>query len=83
MFHPLPPKLGPGVFLGAVERTASFVTDNLWYGVFAGVNPGESMSLSVSVISDDQELVHYTTDVTCFFFFCCDFLGARPHSVVM
>ncbi|OMO70411.1 hypothetical protein CCACVL1_18934 [Corchorus capsularis] len=40
MFHPLPPSLGPGVYLGAVERATSFITDDLWYGIFAGINPG-------------------------------------------
>lgn len=40
MFHPLPPNLGPGVYLGAVERATSFITDDLWYGIFAGTNPG-------------------------------------------
>lgn len=40
MFHPLPPNLGPGVYLGAVERATSFVKDDLWYGIFAGSNPG-------------------------------------------
>jgi hypothetical protein len=40
MFHPLPPSLGPGVYLGAVERATSFITDDLWYGIFAGTNPG-------------------------------------------
>ncbi|CAN1221120.1 Protein NARROW LEAF 1 [Linum grandiflorum] len=39
MFHPLPPSLGPGVYLGAVERATSFITDELWYGIFAGTNP--------------------------------------------
>lgn len=39
MFHPLPPSLGPGVYLGAVERATSFITDVLWYGIFAGTNP--------------------------------------------
>lgn len=39
MFHPLPPNLGPGVYLGAVERATSFNTDDLWYGIFAGMNP--------------------------------------------
>lgn len=38
MFHPLPPSLGPGVYLGAVERATSFITDDLWYGIFAGTN---------------------------------------------
>ncbi|GKA72404.1 hypothetical protein Tco_0778620 [Tanacetum coccineum] len=39
MFHPLPPTLGPGIYLGAVERATSFITDDLWYGIFSGVNP--------------------------------------------
>ncbi|XP_010540678.1 PREDICTED: uncharacterized protein LOC104814362 [Tarenaya hassleriana] len=39
MFHPLPPSLGPGVYLGAVERATSFIADDLWYGIFAGINP--------------------------------------------
>ncbi|CAN0855040.1 Protein NARROW LEAF 1 [Linum grandiflorum] len=39
MFHPLPPSLGPGVYLGAVERATSFISDELWYGIFAGMNP--------------------------------------------
>jgi hypothetical protein len=39
MFHPLPPNLGPGLSLGAVNRATSFVKDDLWYGIFAGVNP--------------------------------------------
>jgi hypothetical protein len=40
MFHPLPPSLGPGVYLGAT----SFITDDLWYGIFAGTNPGNLFS---------------------------------------
>ncbi|XP_042024146.1 protein NARROW LEAF 1-like [Salvia splendens] len=39
MFHPLPPSVGPGVYLGAVERATSFVNDDLWYGIFAGTYP--------------------------------------------
>ncbi|KAL0282442.1 UNVERIFIED_CONTAM: protein NARROW LEAF 1 [Sesamum angustifolium] len=39
MFHPLPPTLGPGVYLGAVERATSFIRDDLWFGIFAGINP--------------------------------------------
>lgn len=42
MFHPLPPNLGPGVYLGSVERATSFVKDDLWYGIFAAMNPGPS-----------------------------------------
>jgi hypothetical protein len=40
MFHPLPPDRGPGVYLGAVERATSFITDDFWYGIYAGTNPG-------------------------------------------
>lgn len=47
MFHPLPPSLGPGVYLGAVERATSFITDDLWYGIFAGTNPGKYIYLGV------------------------------------
>lgn len=39
MFHPLPPNHGPGVYLGAVERATSFTTDDLWYGIYAGMCP--------------------------------------------
>ncbi|MCO5583806.1 hypothetical protein L7F22_037720 [Adiantum nelumboides] len=39
MFHPLPPMLGPGAYLGAVERATSFITDDLWYNIFASMNP--------------------------------------------
>lgn len=45
MYHPLPPNLGPGVYLGAVERATSFITDDVWYGIFAGTNPGTFISL--------------------------------------
>jgi hypothetical protein len=45
MFHPLPPSLGPGVYLGAVERATSFITDDLWYGIFAGTNPGSLVTM--------------------------------------
>lgn len=40
MFHPLPPSHGPGVYLGSVGRATTFVTDDLWYGIFAAANPG-------------------------------------------
>ena len=46
MFHPLPPTLGPGVYLGAVERATSFITDDLWYCIFAGTNPGENFLIT-------------------------------------
>ena len=45
MFHPLPPNLGPGVYLGAVERATSFITDDVWYGIYAGTNPGNIVKL--------------------------------------
>ena len=48
MFHPLPPNLGPGVYLGAVERATSFITDDVWYGIYAGTNPGK-MSITTLV----------------------------------
>lgn len=53
MFHPLPPTLGPGVYLGAVERATSFITDELWYGIFAGINPGNEDFITslINVIS--------------------------------
>lgn len=53
MFHPLPPSLGPGVYLGAVERATSFITDDLWYGIFAGTNPGNV----VLVLSQQLEVL--------------------------
>uniref|UniRef100_A0ACD6ASD2 Uncharacterized protein n=1 Tax=Avena sativa TaxID=4498 RepID=A0ACD6ASD2_AVESA len=43
MFHPLPPNLGPGIYLGAVERATSFITDDVWYGIYAGTNPGREV----------------------------------------
>lgn len=49
MFHPLPPNLGPGVYLGAVERATSFITDDVWYGIYAGTNPGK-MSIKLGSI---------------------------------
>lgn len=48
MFHPLPPTLGPGVYLGAVERATSFITDDLWFGIFAGINPGNVFPICVA-----------------------------------
>lgn len=49
MFHPLPPSLGPGVYLGAVERATSFITDDQWYGIFAGTNPGTPVVVSLQI----------------------------------
>ncbi|KAI5057457.1 hypothetical protein GOP47_0027472 [Adiantum capillus-veneris] len=39
MFHPLPPNCGPGIYLGAVERATSYISDERWYHFFASVNP--------------------------------------------
>lgn len=44
MYHPLPPNLGPAVYLGAVERATSFITDDVWYGIYAGTNPGRAVT---------------------------------------
>ncbi|GJP69027.1 hypothetical protein CLOP_g25657 [Closterium sp. NIES-67] len=38
LHHPLPPSHGPGVLLGLVERAVSFVSDCVWYGMFATPN---------------------------------------------
>ena len=57
MFHPLPPNLGPGVYLGAVERATSFITDDLWYGIFAGMNPGDLQKLWNSIHDIQFEVI--------------------------
>ncbi|KAG8385119.1 hypothetical protein BUALT_Bualt03G0008400 [Buddleja alternifolia] len=63
MFHPLPPSLGPGVYLGAVERATSFITDQLWYGIFAGTNPETFVRADGAFIpfSEDFNMVNVTT----------------------
>ncbi|KAK9741328.1 hypothetical protein RND81_03G097900 [Saponaria officinalis] len=65
MFHPLPPNLGPGVYLGAVERATSFITDDLWYGIFAGMNPETFVRADGAFIpfADDFDMSHITTTV--------------------
>ena len=63
MFHPLPPTLGPGVYLGAVERATSFITDELWYGIFAGMNPG-MIRASESQLTSDLSARLYSLDVS-------------------
>ncbi|KAL6198903.1 hypothetical protein ACLB2K_028691 [Fragaria x ananassa] len=65
MFHPLPPSLGPGVYLGAVERATSFITDELWYGIFAGINPETFVRADGAFIpfSDDFDMSTVTTSV--------------------
>lgn len=65
MFHPLPPSLGPGVYLGAVERATSFITDDLWYGIFAGTNPETFVRADGAFIafSEDLNVSNVTTSV--------------------
>lgn len=65
MFHPLPPTLGPGVYLGAVERATSFIRDDLWYGIFAGINPETFVRADGAFIpfSDDFDMTAVTTSV--------------------
>ncbi|KAK1308788.1 hypothetical protein QJS10_CPA09g00892 [Acorus calamus] len=63
MFHPLPPNLGPGVYLGAVERATSFITDDLWYGIFAGTNPETFVRADGAFVpfADDFNMSNATT----------------------
>lgn len=63
MFHPLPSNLGPGVYLGAVERATSFITDDLWYGIFAGTNPETFVRADGAFIqfADDYDMSTVTT----------------------
>lgn len=65
MFHPLPPSLGPGVYLGAVERATSFITDDLWYGIFAGMNPETFVRADGAFIpfAEDFDMSYVTTSV--------------------
>lgn len=65
MFHPLPPSLGPGVYLGAVERATSFITDDLWYGIFAGTNPETFVRADGAFVpfADDFDLSYVSTSV--------------------
>ncbi|KAJ7969297.1 Trypsin family protein [Quillaja saponaria] len=65
MFHPLPPSLGPGVYLGAVERATSFITDDLWYGIFAGTNPETFVRADGAFIpfTEDFNMKNVTTSV--------------------
>ncbi|KAK4564268.1 hypothetical protein RGQ29_006372 [Quercus rubra] len=65
MFHPLPPNLGPGVYLGAVERATSFITDDLWYGIFAGTNPETFVRADGAFIAftEDFNMHNVTTTV--------------------
>ncbi|XP_010534756.1 PREDICTED: uncharacterized protein LOC104810257 [Tarenaya hassleriana] len=65
MFHPLPPTLGPGLYLGAVERATSFITDDLWYGIFACSNPETFVRADGAFIpfADDFDMSRVTTSV--------------------
>lgn len=65
MFHPLPSNLGPGVYLGAVERATSFITDDLWYGIYAGTNPETFVRADGAFIpfADDLDMSTVTTVV--------------------
>ncbi|GLU22601.1 hypothetical protein SLE2022_386650 [Rubroshorea leprosula] len=65
MFHPLPPSLGPGVYLGAVERATSFITDDFWYGIFAGTNPETFVRADGAFIpfAEDFDMSNVTTCV--------------------
>ncbi|THU64628.1 hypothetical protein C4D60_Mb01t28480 [Musa balbisiana] len=65
MFHPLPPNLGPGVYLGAVERATSFITDDVWYGIYAGTNPETFVRADGAFIpfADDFDVTCITTTV--------------------
>ncbi|KAA8523460.1 hypothetical protein F0562_009883 [Nyssa sinensis] len=65
MFHPLPPTLGPGIYLGAVERATSFITDDLWYDIFAGINPETFVRADGAFIpfADDFDMSTVTTAV--------------------
>ncbi|GJU26388.1 protein NARROW LEAF 1 [Tanacetum coccineum] len=59
------PTLGPGIYLGAVERATSFITDDLWYGIIAGVNPETFVRADGAFIpfSDDFDMSTVTTSV--------------------
>jgi len=65
MFHPLPPNLGPGVYLGAVERATSFITDDVWYGIYAGTNPETFVRADGAFIpfADDFDISSVSTSV--------------------
>ncbi|KAL9436922.1 hypothetical protein AB3S75_022880 [Citrus x aurantiifolia] len=56
---------GPGVYLGAVERATSFITDDLWYGIFAGINAETFVRADGAFIpfADDFDMSTVTTSV--------------------
>ncbi|CAM0870653.1 unnamed protein product [Alopecurus aequalis] len=65
MFHPWAPNCGPGIYLGAVERATSFVTDDAWYGIYAGTNPETFVQADGAFIpfADDFDISTVTTIV--------------------
>lgn len=65
MFHPLPPNVGPSVYLGAVERATSFITDEGWYDIFASTNPETFVRADGAFIpfSDSFDMSRVTTAV--------------------
>ncbi|KAI3845468.1 hypothetical protein MKX03_023403 [Papaver bracteatum] len=65
MFHPLPPSLGPGVYLGAVERATSLIRDDLWYGTFVGANPETFVQADGAFVAfaDSLDISNVTTTV--------------------
>lgn len=65
MFHPLPPNVGPGVYLGAVERATSFITDEGWYDIFASTNPETFVRADGAFIpfSDSFDMSRVTTAI--------------------
>ncbi|KAI5082361.1 hypothetical protein GOP47_0002104 [Adiantum capillus-veneris] len=65
MFHPLPPNVGPSVYLGAVERATSFITDEGWYDIFASTNPETFVRADGAFIpfSDSFDMAQVTTAV--------------------
>lgn len=63
MFHPLRPSLGPGVYLGGVERATSFIADDLWYGTFTVTDQRlmfEQMGAFIP-FADDFNMANVTT----------------------
>lgn len=78
MFHPLPPNLGPGVYLGAVKRATSFVKDDLWYGVFAGVNPGAISILRCGYYGDFMSTLN-TNSLPCLSLGACQMFILALH----
>ncbi|CAL0310758.1 unnamed protein product [Lupinus luteus] len=65
MFHPLSPTLRPEVYLGAVERSTSFITDELWYPMFARINLETFVRADGAFIpyADDFDISTVTTSV--------------------